>query len=493
MGEKKPAIGLQDLPEDVLLLTFPLCDIYAVISTSQTNKYLHRIALDRIVWVALVEDLRLRGFVDRLSAEDIRASSAERLIGLVKKMVTGPESWPTDKRRSTGRSRAKFPTRLLRRMMSWISGSSRLPGPPAKTTLQVAERVSIHPRFPNHLRPRYRLWYHRTVLLPGAKHFFSRSTNQVHCWTVDTDVGLWSHQTSTPAAEVHVFDAEVVNNGKNATVVVCFQNQFLENVVDIVDLDLETGISQNLLTIHITEARFYWIPSICGDIIALSMGSEYFLINWCTNSCCKLSPRLGSGLSLRLIPGYMILVESIAASKEPTAGIRICDVATLFPHWHSIEDSHTIQPVSVDTLPTLLSRPIPLPPNCKSGPKMALHESPLQAGLYRLWVYPLWPEGISSNIVRHGYHTVLDHTGITLHQRTEEAAQVRSHSEWWVWYSGHRLLAYLYGGSWISPPGLEPKRSVALSETHRRPLALSPYSGALMYASDSALVIDYYG
>ncbi|KAJ7107397.1 hypothetical protein C8R44DRAFT_744597 [Mycena epipterygia] len=71
MGEGKPAVeiiqavALQDLPEDVLLLTFPICDIYTVISSSQASRtqiqYLRRIALDRTVWVALVEDLWLRG------------------------------------------------------------------------------------------------------------------------------------------------------------------------------------------------------------------------------------------------------------------------------------------------------------------------------------------------------------------------------------------------------------------------------------------------
>ncbi|KAJ7106356.1 hypothetical protein C8R44DRAFT_987439 [Mycena epipterygia] len=497
MGERKPDIALQDLPEDVLLFIFGLCDIYA------TNKYLHRITLDRTVWVALVEDLQIRGFVDRLSAADIRASSAERLIGLVKKMVTGPESWPTDKRQSTSRPWAKFPNRLFSRMMSWIPGSSRLPGPPVKTTLQVAERVSIHPQFPNHHRPSYRLWDHPIVLLRGAKYFLFCGTNRVHCWAVDTDVWLWSHQTSTPASTVRSFAAEVVNDGKNATVVVCFKDQSFENVVDIVDLDLETGISQVLLTVRLPETRNYSITSICGDITALSISVNmawsqfeggYFLINWRTNSCCQLPPPLGSDLSLSLIPGYMILVESITESEEPTAGIRICAVAVLSLHWHSIEDSHTIQPVSVDTLPTLLSRPFPLPPDCKSGPRMALHESPLQAGLYRLWVYTLGPEKISSNIVRCSYHLVLDHTGITLHQRTEEAAHVPWHVEYRVWYSGHRLISYrrLLGDKRISAPGLEPRRSVVLSAAHDRLFDVSPYGGALMYSSDTALVIDYY-
>ncbi|KAJ7106277.1 hypothetical protein C8R44DRAFT_886155 [Mycena epipterygia] len=75
---------------------------------SWTNKYLHRVAFARAVWVSLVEDLRLRGFIDRLSATDIRESSAERLIGLVKTIMTGAESWPSKLDHGRSESQANF-------------------------------------------------------------------------------------------------------------------------------------------------------------------------------------------------------------------------------------------------------------------------------------------------------------------------------------------------------------------------------------------------
>ncbi|KAJ6596532.1 hypothetical protein B0H10DRAFT_2088728, partial [Mycena sp. CBHHK59/15] len=63
MVKTNQVIGFEDLPADIILFIFTLCDISAVISSSQTNKYLHRVALERTVWVALVKDLCLRGFV----------------------------------------------------------------------------------------------------------------------------------------------------------------------------------------------------------------------------------------------------------------------------------------------------------------------------------------------------------------------------------------------------------------------------------------------
>ncbi|KAJ7110476.1 hypothetical protein C8R44DRAFT_856831, partial [Mycena epipterygia] len=63
-----------DLPEDVVREILCLCDIASVMCTSQTNKY-HHFAFTPAVWMALVEDLRHRGFVDRLCAADIRSMS----------------------------------------------------------------------------------------------------------------------------------------------------------------------------------------------------------------------------------------------------------------------------------------------------------------------------------------------------------------------------------------------------------------------------------
>ncbi|KAJ6532419.1 hypothetical protein B0H19DRAFT_1187486 [Mycena capillaripes] len=65
----------QHFPEDIILLVFSLCDVSAVISNSETNRYLRQLALDRSVWVALVQDLRFRGFLDQSSAADVREDS----------------------------------------------------------------------------------------------------------------------------------------------------------------------------------------------------------------------------------------------------------------------------------------------------------------------------------------------------------------------------------------------------------------------------------
>ncbi|KAJ7142643.1 hypothetical protein C8R44DRAFT_725979 [Mycena epipterygia] len=399
----------------------------------------------------------------------IRESSAERLIALVKRSLTDAESWPSKTENG--------PRGLQATALSWISHSQRLPKPLAKTSPQISEQITIRPTvdgtftFPH--------WINPTMLLPGGRHILFSGWHSVYCWAVETDVWVWSHQTSSPASAVRAFAVELVNAGKNAILVICFTNQ--SYVRNIVDLNLETGISETRLNVHFSTSHYYPSPSVCGDIATISIDGapEYILINWRTESCCKISPRGGWGLSLRVVADYLIVGES-TNGLEATAHVTLCAITALSPHWHHSEDSLTIAPESVATLPKILWRPFPLPSASKSRPaelKMDLHESPLQSGVYRLWVYTPC------------YHIVLDRTGIKLHPRSESIAQVSRHWEKHVWYSGHRLT---YMRDWvISPPGLELGRSVVLS-AHHYVLNVSPYSGALMYASDNGLVIFYH-
>ncbi|KAJ7106328.1 hypothetical protein C8R44DRAFT_858355 [Mycena epipterygia] len=392
--------------------------------------------------------------------------------------MMGAESWPSKQDRGPSGLQAKFVTPLLCRVISWISRSRRRPKPLAKISPQISEKNTIRPTLDGTFT--FPHWTNRTILLPGGRHILFSGWDSVHCWAVETDVLVWSYQVSSPASVVRSFAVELVNDGKNVIFVICFKNQSHENIADIVDLDLETGISETRLTVHFSTSHYYASPSICGDIATISIhrAPEYILINWRTKSCCKLSPRVGSGLSLRVVADYMVIAKS-TNGLEATAHVTICAIAALSPHWHPSEESPTIEPVSVDTLPIILSRPFPLPRTSKSRPaklEMDLHESPLQPRVYRLWVYTQW--SASARMVRCSYHVVLDRTGVKLNPRSESIAQVRWHWEQHVWYSGHRLT-YMRDQYRISPPGLELGHSVALS-AHHYLLDVAPYGGALI-------------
>ncbi|KAJ7085542.1 hypothetical protein C8R44DRAFT_821426 [Mycena epipterygia] len=58
-------MSFPDLPEDIVLEVLCICEVSWVIFTSQTNKYLHDLAMYQTIWISLAEDLRKRGFIDR--------------------------------------------------------------------------------------------------------------------------------------------------------------------------------------------------------------------------------------------------------------------------------------------------------------------------------------------------------------------------------------------------------------------------------------------
>lgn len=65
----------------------------SIISPAQTNKYLHDLAFTQTIWISLVDDLRKRGFVDRLSAADIQKMSTQSLVAVVRRLVVRPDAW----------------------------------------------------------------------------------------------------------------------------------------------------------------------------------------------------------------------------------------------------------------------------------------------------------------------------------------------------------------------------------------------------------------
>ncbi|KAJ7118662.1 hypothetical protein C8R43DRAFT_89011 [Mycena crocata] len=83
----------QDLSEDIIRSILAFCDISTIVSIRRTNKYFHQLTVDKLLWVALVENLWRRGFVDQLSLREIREHSQEALVALVKDLLTGPASW----------------------------------------------------------------------------------------------------------------------------------------------------------------------------------------------------------------------------------------------------------------------------------------------------------------------------------------------------------------------------------------------------------------
>ncbi|KAF7351365.1 F-box domain-containing protein [Mycena sanguinolenta] len=227
----------QELPEDVLRSIFSFCDIYAVVAMSGTNNHFRRLSTDKSVWVVLVNNLRRRGFVDRLSLSDIQSCSQEDLVGLVKGLLSGPASWTTN--------------------------------PESQSLVAAPTRYTIHPS----ITPTG-----NSTLLPGGEYIlcYSFNTRTLECWSVRCDKLVWAYVKKNLDSSVMGYDAEVIDWGAGAHIIVCERDGSVSpslDQVEIVKLDFATGTSTPLFVCkcpagayfitpkNLWQYRFCWFPS----------------------------------------------------------------------------------------------------------------------------------------------------------------------------------------------------------------------------------------
>ncbi|KAJ7106989.1 hypothetical protein C8R44DRAFT_323296 [Mycena epipterygia] len=248
-----------DLPEDVIYHALSMCDISSVICISQTSKYLHLLGLAPTVWRSLVEDLRYRGFVDRLSIADIRAMSTETSMTVVKRVVAGPEAWSPPKIQSP--PQPTFFSKLLAKLVRPREQKEAVPDPPQ---IQPGGEIVLHPALP----PVFPF-----KLLRGGKHALFCSGQDAAvlvCWRVADDSLLGTYQSAFPTPNIFDFEAEVFDGGERANIVMCVRAGTHEpNFVEIIHWDFATGETQLLSTTTCTDYQLCPSPKICSGLAAV--------------------------------------------------------------------------------------------------------------------------------------------------------------------------------------------------------------------------------
>ncbi|KAJ6487766.1 hypothetical protein C8R45DRAFT_1097650 [Mycena sanguinolenta] len=257
-----------ELPADVICAIFSFCDIHTVVSMSGTSKYLHRLVKNKSVWVYLVDDLRRRGFIDQLSLSDIQSYSQGALVSLVKGLLTGPESW---------------------------TGTTNPRSHPPQT---------IHPPSMPGL----------ATLLQGGEYILLLCNNRtLECWSVRYDKLVW---VSGPKSRIYGYDAEVIDGGTGANIIICDEDIELRSRLQIVKLDFESGISTLLFLSEAPRPYRFSAPKICGDIAVVylepggqSSGPNPRLVNWKTKDHLELTSPT-SRLAVIPIPNYTLILSN---------------------------------------------------------------------------------------------------------------------------------------------------------------------------------------
>ncbi|KAJ7785050.1 hypothetical protein DFH07DRAFT_1054502 [Mycena maculata] len=485
-----------DLPEDVIHHILGFCDISSVLNVGQTSKYFRRLSVSRALWASLVKHLRRKGLIDRLSNADIEELPTVELMAAVKRLLTGPESWSVQKKRK--------PTGLSRIFAKLFRGAGSRRYQRRGLHATVSARLALHP-------PASDRWDTMAKLTRGGEFVLVMNRLSIlECWRVDRDTLLWTHRSSIPFATVHDFAVEVVDNGERANIVICIRTQTApvdvgRNYMEIVSLELETGMSDLILAAECPlsdwRSPFPAGPKMCGDIALVCMcgtsymnyGQAYHIINWrvrmyCTISC---SPKLL--FQLELVPGYLILTET-----SPTGSLQeisVIDITALSPHWAPMPMGEpmdmTVTPIS--SLPKLVSDMVKVSQGAINYSKVELTvlESPLERGVYRIWLYiPHFCDPFQNQdcALLCGFHLQLPSVvGAQLVWRRRSCIPTPSLDRSSFTYSGHT-----YMGLGIVPP-TTPTSIIATDTADRGDYVhVAPYSGALTYPTAQELVVCYF-
>ncbi|KAJ7106991.1 hypothetical protein C8R44DRAFT_858085 [Mycena epipterygia] len=381
-----------DLPEDVVYHALSMCDIFSVICISQTSKYLHLLGLTPTVWRPLVEDLRNRGFIDRLSAADIRAMSTETLIAVVKRLVVGPVAWSPPKIQSSPQP-TSF-SEMLAKLVRLRGQKAAVPDPPQ---IQPCGEIVLHPTIPPALPEPSRTTF--KVLRGGKYALFCQvqAATALGCWRVADDslLGVYYSALSTP--RIFDFEAEVFDGGERANIVIVVYAE-TDNLgfVEIIHWDFGTGKTELLSTTPCTNYQLCpSSPKICSGLAAVRVypnnpwAEMYVIIDWPAHQHCKIicPANVGFEFCMELIPGFFI-VTARPSSPNLTTEIRVGSVASLSGSWVSlpVEQHNTIEPLPFSSLSLVASNTVtPTDARIKSG-RLEVHESPLQRGTYRVWL-----------------------------------------------------------------------------------------------------------
>ncbi|KAJ6487767.1 hypothetical protein C8R45DRAFT_256270 [Mycena sanguinolenta] len=434
----------QELSEDVLRSIFSFCDIYAVVAVSGTNKYFHRLCTDKSVWVDLVDNLRRRGFVDRLSLSDIQSYSQE----------------------------AESETHTLG---------------------QTPTKYTIH----------LRITPTNATLLGGGEHIlcYSAYTQTLECWSVRYDKLVWAYVKKKPRSKVREFDAEVIDGGAN--IIVCEMDESgPTSQLEIVKLDFVTGASTPLLVCECPPGSCFITPKICGDIVLVgfqagsSMTSR--LINWKTQVHLELA-------SSKTLPTFQFVAIPIrnytfvlcTPSSDSKPEISILDNSALSSHCRDIATHPTPNMVYSSDFEFILHQKITFPDESLSGDWWinALHayESPLEEGTYRIWFVIITSEW---SILLCSFHLSLPKSGnnrITWRQRTPPVPLADRFYAAGISFSGYTVQRFPdLTHSVIAPSGMVKLNLNEENPQRRRYTHISTYSEALTSVHDDGTVVISY-
>ncbi|GLB36994.1 putative osmC-like protein [Lyophyllum shimeji] len=445
-----------------------ICDIPAVLSASQTCKYLYSLAMSRTTWLALMTKMQRRILLDVQEGAPLESLPTTSLIELAKRALRGPRSWASS--------------------------------PPQ--SLVINRRHVLQLTSPG--KPVFKL-------LPGGKYLMRKQSTSLECWSIQENRRIWQYNPSDASRPFKIlrFAEDVLKGGDAVLLMICLNFSGDSTlVVEFVRLDLLAETSEFLGSILGPRREFPYVcfhPRICGDIaaVALRFAAEVLVINWRTGCYIEI-PMTTRCYDLDLIPGHLIIIES---NKDDAASVlSIYNSACLAPFWRSEPLSQQVTP---HTIAPIVRKNITLPhARTPLQTLLAAHAHPLYDDAYVVWVFetsaiPNFPGRAGGTSIAVRYRLVLDRSTDTLQLQDtawEELLQGFHDLGWCgVSFSGHvmasksahlRTAITMLQLSELSRYGNETDNPKPFPNAQH----MSAYSGALTYFNpdDNTAVVEYY-
>ncbi|KAJ6480024.1 hypothetical protein C8R47DRAFT_1218950 [Mycena vitilis] len=478
-----PLLLFPDLPPDVIFSIFAHCDISTVVSAGQTCRYLHNLAFDKSVWLALVDNLRRRSILDQNRTPSIKNLSTEQLIQVVKCTVAGPAAWSPFNSDSMAEAHAK---------------------------------ITLHPAV--YTGDGILYWENVVKLTSSGRYVLFNNSRSLECWSVADDTMIWKHKSAIKYASTLEFAVEETENGQALSIMVCLRTyphaySDRKNYVEIIRLDLRSRAQNTLVTTRAPNSQddgSFSLPVIRGALAVVATSSQrdhYMIINWKTRSFFLLKCRPVRHNALLLIPHHLVLktlslVEEENEEPVEEDTIHIISHDALRTYWApTIDVGVTAEFASVSVHDMEKLDTIVTPLSFNKWPffeAMSMTDSPLRDSEYRLWIHASadhrdqsYGYGQVGALV--GYQLAVGRDGERPRWRSLGmfTPLVPSHYQAIIPYSGHTLSWDGSSAFRISPLSSPSQATVSLPDSGDY-VDVAPYSGALTYSTHESIVIIYF-
>ncbi|RDB16104.1 hypothetical protein Hypma_003400 [Hypsizygus marmoreus] len=460
-----------DLVEDVLLTVLTFCDICSVLAASQVDNLLRTtrqidnstiLSFQNKYVIALVTNLHRRLFLDLPCGARLDDYSTDELINLVKHIVHGPSSW--------------------------TASTTSAPSSPI-----IARQVILTPDVDH--GPGILNWENQAQLFPGVHSCSTRiganlsagCESKTLVWTYRPKMRRW----------VNAFALEPTDGGRGALIMIGIRDYATlhkerKNFIEILHLDFSTGDWRNLFDERAPDSGFgypFCLLRIQGDYAVAGTGrsetesSEIMLFELSTLTTRTL--RVPKDHDMDLVSGNLVMLSPDIRSPHRGLDMRLWRMASLI---------HSDIYASIDAAGPLIASSIELTrPSYIPRFRLAAHASPLRSDHSIIWI--LASSSSPKFTLIRKYH--VSHAAI-------EPLTIRCTKTWdlenvekgvpdvstRISYAGYANVSSPTKTYSLSDPALD-EVEVPLPNQGDY-VHMSAYSGALTYAVDNNVIVNYY-